>query len=52
MTREQQLMIKGMDMLLKKFNKMAGDTEITVNEIISTSNEVYDEIISDKEDLK
>ena len=48
MTREQQLMIKGMDMLLRKFSKMTGDTEITVNEIISASNEVYDDIMSNK----
>jgi len=48
MTREQQLMIKGMDMLLRRFSKMTGDTEVTVNKIISASNKVYDEIISDK----
>lgn len=39
-------MIKGMDMLLKKFNKMTDNTVVTVLEIISASNEVYDEIIN------
>ena len=48
MTKEQQLMIKGMDMLLRRFSKMTGDTEVTVDDIISASNEVYDEILSDK----
>lgn len=50
MTIEQQLMIKGMDMLLRKFNIMSDDTEVTVADIISASNEVYDEILSDKID--
>lgn len=32
MTKEQQLMIKGMDMLLRRFSKMTGDTEVTVDD--------------------
>lgn len=49
MTREQQLMITGMDMLLRKFTKMSGHTEVTVDEIIAASNEVYDAILSNGE---
>lgn len=45
-TREQQLMVKGMDMLLKRFNQMPDSTTVTVEEIISASNDVYDEIVS------
>ena len=48
MTKEQQLMIKGMDMLLRRFSKITGDTEVTVDDIISAYNEIYDEILSDK----
>lgn len=45
MTKEQQLMIQGMDMLLRKFTKKPDDTEITVLELIEAGNEIYDEII-------
>lgn len=44
MTREQQFMIKGMDLLLKKFNDKPDYTQVTVLEIIGVANEVYDEI--------
>ena len=46
MTKEQQLMIKGMDMLLRKFSIMPDDTEVSVKEIIKASNEVYNQILS------
>lgn len=45
MTKEQQLMIQGMDMLLRKFNKKPDDAEITVIELIEAGNAIYDEII-------
>lgn len=47
MDKEKQLMIRGMDMLLKKFNILPDDTTVTVAEIISVSNSVYDEIMMD-----
>lgn len=44
MTREQQFMIKGMDLLLKKFNNKPDYAQVTVHEIIEAANEVYNEI--------
>lgn len=49
MTIEQQLMIEGMDMLLRKFIKNSDDTIVTVGEIIEASNDVYDKILSKKD---
>lgn len=46
--QEQQLMLEGMDMLLKRFNIRPDDTMVSVAEIIKASNEVYDEIILGK----
>ena len=45
MTNEQRLMIIGMEMLLKKFNKLPDAATVTISEIISASNDVYNEII-------
>ena len=44
MTREQQFMIKGMDLLLKKFNDKPDYAQVTIHEIIEAANEVYNEI--------
>ena len=52
MTKEQQLMIKGMDMLLRKFSTMPNDSEVTVEEIIAASNEVYNKIVSNNLDAE
>lgn len=46
MTREQQLMIAGMDMLLRKFSKFDNQKTFTVEEIIEASNSVYDAILN------
>lgn len=45
-------MIRGMDMLMKKFNILPDDTTVTVAEIISASNSVYDEIMMDDVESK
>lgn len=52
MTKEQRLMIEGMDMLLRKFSTMPNDAEVTVKEIIAASNEIYDKIISNDLDTE
>lgn len=45
MSKEQQLMINGMNMLLRKFAKLSDNEVVTVSEIIKESNEVYDKIL-------
>lgn len=44
MTRDAQLMIQGMDMLLRKFNKYPDNTLVKVTDIIEAANDIYDEI--------
>lgn len=44
MTRDQRLMVTGMDLLLRKINCMPDDTQITVSKIIEISNEAYKDI--------
>lgn len=38
-------MINGMNMLLRKFNKLPDNEVVTVSEIIKESNEIYEEIM-------
>ena len=52
MNDKQRLIIEGMDRLLRRFNKHPNDKEFTVEEIINISNEVYEEILKENEDLE
>ncbi|MDD3414253.1 MAG: hypothetical protein PHY47_09655 [Lachnospiraceae bacterium] len=48
MTEEQRLMLKGMEMLLKKFSVHPDYKMFSVEDIINVSNEVYGEIVKSK----
>lgn len=44
MTKEQRLMIEGIDLLMRRFNCIPDDTHVTISKIIEILNKVYNNI--------